>query len=305
MSRLAAPILLLLATMACATASARTTPTSEPTASPAHEDVEFHSLGITLSGTIFVPAKTVAAVVLVDGAGKTLRKTGLARVLANQGIASLTYDKRGVGKSGGVYAGPEVHTNNVTPENLQLLSADATAAVDVLSNRFAGHHVPIGLIGFSQGGWIAPLVATRSPRVKFMVFWSGPVVTTYEAVRFEFFTDHKAEFWDHHTEAEVREHLRSNPHQYPFIDTDPVESLQKLSLPGLWLFGGRDVSVPTGLSIERLRALAASGKPFEYELYPEADHQLVEDTAIPAIVGWIYKTVGARGELADLGRRPQ
>ena len=79
MSRLAAPILLLLATMACATASARTTPTSEPTASPAHEDVEFHSLGITLSGTIFVPAKTVAAVVLVDGAGKTLRKTGLAR----------------------------------------------------------------------------------------------------------------------------------------------------------------------------------------------------------------------------------
>ncbi len=296
MRRISARILCLLATMACAISSAQTAPTTK--------NIEFQSRGITLSGIIVIPAKTVAAVVLVDGAGQTLRKTGMAQMLANHGIAALTYDKRGVGKSGGVYAGPEVHTNNVSPENLDLLAADATAGVDVLAHEFARHPVPIGLIGFSQGGWIAPIAATRSPRVKFMVFWSGPVTTTRESVRFELLTGHSPEFWDHHTETEVREHIRSDPDRYPFIDTDPVETLRKQSIPGLWLFGGRDVNVLTGLSIERLQALAASGKPFEYLLYPDAGHQLVEDTAIPAIIQWIYKTVGARGELPAVGRGP-
>ena len=304
MSRIAACVFWLLATTAGAISSAQTPPASEPAVSPVIKDVEFQSRGITLSGIIVIPAKTVAAVVLVDGAGQTLRKTGVAQVLANQGIAALTYDKRGVGKSGGVYAGPEVHTSNASPVNLDLLAADATAAVGVLSHQFARHPVPIGLIGFSQGGWIAPLAATRSARVKFMVFWSGPVVTVRESVRFEILTGHDPEFWDHHTEAEVREHIRSDPDRFQFIDTDPVESLQELSIPGLWLFGGRDVNVLTGLSIERLRALAASGKPFEYELFPEAGHQLVDDTAIPAIVGWIHKTAGTSRELPAVGRRP-
>jgi hypothetical protein len=55
--------------------------------------------------------------------------TGFAKWLAGQGVAALTYDKRGVGKSGGAYAGPEVGTNNVGPANLKLLVGDAAAAV--------------------------------------------------------------------------------------------------------------------------------------------------------------------------------
>jgi uncharacterized protein len=120
------------------------------------------------------------------------------------------------------------------------------------------------------------------------------LVTTREALRFELLTEAKAEFRDHHTEAEVREHIRSDPDRYEFTDTDPVESLRKLSIPGLWLFGGRDVSVPAEISIERLRMLSANGKPFEYQLFPEADHQLVENTALPIIVDWIHKTAGRR-----------
>jgi uncharacterized protein len=97
------------------------------------------------------------------------------------------------------------------------------------------------------------------------------LVTTREALRFEFLTEAKADFWDHHTDAEVREHIRSDPDRHELIDTDPVESLRKPSIPGLWLFGGRDVSVPAEISIERLRTLSANGKPFEYRLFPEAD----------------------------------
>ena len=93
------------------------------------EDVTFTSAGITLAGTLFTPKHPVAAVVLVHGSGQEKRMLGIATRLASRGLVVLTYDKRGVGKSGGVYAGPEVGTNNVDATNLDLLATDASAAV--------------------------------------------------------------------------------------------------------------------------------------------------------------------------------
>ena len=124
-----------------------------------------------------------------------------------------------------------------------------------------------------------------------MILWSGPLVTTLEQLRFQFLTDGKADFWDVHTEAEVREHVRSDPDRYVFVPTDPVDSLRKLSVPGLWLYGGRDVSVPVRMSIERLEALAASGKPFEYVTFPDSGHQLRFDQALAASLHWLTKTI--------------
>jgi uncharacterized protein len=268
----------------------------EPTA----PDVSFQSGGITLSGTLLTPSRPVAAVVLVHGSGRALRNVGLAQRLAADGIAVLTYDKRGVGQSGGVYAGPEVGTNNVSPGNLGLLAGDAAAAVEELSRRLAPRDIPIGLIGFSQGGWIVPLVAVRTPAVKFMICWSGPLVTTLEQLRFQFLTDGRADFWDHHTEAEVRGHIRSDPDRFVFAATDPADSLRQLSIPGLWLYGGRDVNVPVKLSIERLDSLAAGGRPFEHQLFPELGHSLRDDEALPALLAWLRKTAGAsQGQVSN------
>ena len=260
----------------------------------AANEVRFRSGDVTIAGIEVIPANIWAAAVLVQGSGRTERMTGFAKWLASQGVAVLTYDKRGVGKSGGLYAGPEVGTNNVDPENLSLLAGDAAEAVRVLSRRIPKQRVPIGLIGFSQGGWIVPLTAIRSPAVKFIILWSGPVVTTREQLRFQFFTDGKADFWDHHSEAEVREHVQSDADRFQFIDTDPAQALRQLSMPGLWLYGVRDVNVPVQLSIERLRALAATGKPFEYRLFPELGHQHSENDAFPAIVEWLKKTPGIK-----------
>ncbi|MGL6128473.1 alpha/beta hydrolase, partial [Chryseobacterium artocarpi] len=69
-------------------------------------NVTFTSSGISLSGTIFKPDHATAAVVIVHGSGQEKRMTEFATLLADNGIAVLTYDKRGVGESGGVYAGP-------------------------------------------------------------------------------------------------------------------------------------------------------------------------------------------------------
>lgn len=254
-------------------------------------EVEFRSGNITLSGTLVVPSNMVAAVVFVHGNGRQTRNVGLADALAHLGVATLTYDKRGVGKSGGVYAGPEVGTNNVDPRNLSLLAQDASAAAAKLVHEIRSPRIPVGFLGMSQAGWIIPLAALRTPDVKFMILWSGPLVTTLEQLRFQFFTDGKEDFWDHHSETEVREHIRSDPDRYKFVATDPVDSLRKLSIAGLWVYGERDVFVPVGMSIERLQALAARGKPFEYRLLPASGHDLPFPQALSASREWLNKIV--------------
>jgi len=262
-------------------------PVNEP--APARRDVQFRNGDITLSGTLVMPSHMVAAVVWVDGAGQTRCDVPSALALARDGVATLTYDKRGVGKSGGVYAGAEVGTNNIDPRNLDLLAGDASAAVTKLTHEISSPRTPVGLLGPSMAGWIIPLAAVRNPDVKFMILWSGPLVTTLEQLRFQSLTDGRADFWDHHTEAEVREHIRSDPDRWVFVVTDPVDSLRKLSIPGLWLYGGRDVNVPVRLSIERLKALAANGKPFEYRLFPGSGHHLPFDQALSTSLDWLMK----------------
>src|SRR5687767_2670018 len=89
------------------------------------QNVKFESRGATLAGSVLIPEKTFAAVVIVHGSDPVKREMEFAKRLAKEGIAVLTYDKRGVGESGGVYAGPSVGTNNIDTANLNLLSHDA------------------------------------------------------------------------------------------------------------------------------------------------------------------------------------
>jgi len=236
------------------------------------ENIQFKSVGVTLAGTIFKPKHPYAAVVLVHGSGQEKKMTSMASLLAKQGIAVLTYDKRGVGESGGVYAGPEVGTNNIDPANLNLLALDASAASNALLTHLPTNNGPLGLIGFSQAGWVIPLAATKNSKLSFMILFSGPVVTTLEQLRFQFYTESKNNFWETHTEVEARKHVSSDPDRYQFADTDPRDALAKLSIRGLWLFGGKDVQIPVGLSIEHLNVLKGEGKTYDYRLFPELGH---------------------------------
>lgn len=254
------------------------------------ENVEFNSVGVTLAGTIFKPRHAYAAVVLVHGSGQEARMMGMASLLARNGIAVLTYDKRGVGKSGGVYAGPEVGTNNIDSANLNLLALDASAASNELLAHLPAHHGPLGLMGFSQAGWIIPLAAKENRKVNFMILFSGPVVTALEQLRFQFYTQGNSSFWETHTEAEARDHIRSDADRYQFADTDPRDALAKLSIRGLWLFGGKDVQAPVRLSIEHLKALKAQGKAYDYQLFSELGHNTSSSKShepVNAAIQWI------------------
>ncbi|MBP6385782.1 MAG: alpha/beta hydrolase [Pseudarcicella sp.] len=236
------------------------------------QDVKFESQGITLAGSIVKPKNPFAAIVIVHGSDPVKREMEFAKRLAKEGIAVFTYDKRGVGESGGVYVGPSVGTNNIDTTNLNLLSSDANEAVDAFRSYLKDKKIKIGLVGFSQAGWIIPITACKNPQVEFMVLFSCPTITTLEQLRFQFYTNGNDNFWENHTDIEALDHTKNDLDKFQFVATDPKKSLNTLSIPGLWLFGEKDIQVPVKMCIEQLNAFKVQGKPFEYALFSTLGH---------------------------------
>lgn len=254
------------------------------------QDVKFESQGVILAGSILTPKKPFAAVVIVHGSDPVKREMEFAKRLAKEGIVVLTYDKRGVGESGGIYVGPSVGTNNIDTTNLNLLSHDASAAVNTFRTYLKNKKIKIGLVGFSQAGWIIPITANKNPQVEFMVLFSCPTITTLEQLRFQFYTNGNNNFWDNHTEADAREHTINDPDKYQFATTDPKIFLNTLSIPGFWLYGEKDIQIPVKLCIEQLNTFKVQGKHYEYTLFPKLGHNTTSDsdkTPFDISIQWI------------------
>jgi dipeptidyl aminopeptidase/acylaminoacyl peptidase len=72
------------------------------------------------------------------------------------------------------------------------------------------------------------------------------------------------------------------PHGY-----DPRPVLDGLTVPGLWLLGGADRSIPTPETVAILDALIARGKPFSKVVFPDADHSMRGANIWPEIDRWL------------------
>jgi pimeloyl-ACP methyl ester carboxylesterase len=143
--------------------------------------VENKAAGVKLAGTLTLPksGERFAAVLLISGSGAQDRDESLlghrpflvlADYLTRRGIAVLRLDDRGVGGSTGDLP------NSTTDD----LAGDALAAVEFLKSCPEIDPRRIGLVGHSEGGLIAPLAASRSDDVKFIVLLAGPGVTGEE-----------------------------------------------------------------------------------------------------------------------------
>lgn len=252
------------------------------------EDIEFVSHGDKLSGSIVFPAdmKVSSAVVFVHGSGPQTRNMEWARLFAADGIAALVYDKRGAGKSGGKYESEQ----SVGERNIVLLADDAASALDALSKHPALQGVPLGLTGISQAGWIVPIAAEKNRVVNFMVLWSGPVCKVSEE---DIFSKYTADADRDGKVPSYAQALKSRKQKYiwpDFLgkDSDPTESLAKLQIPGLWIFGENDGSVPVDLSIERLKKLKSAGHQYNYVLFSGLGHNNVPETFSTA-TDWIKR----------------
>jgi pimeloyl-ACP methyl ester carboxylesterase len=128
--------------------------------------------GVDLAATLTLPSGKAphAAIVPLHPASERSRDQLLFRhlveVLPPRGIAVLRYDRRG----------------DDVPFEDQV--ADANSAVDLLRARSDIDPSRIGLWGFSQGAWIAPLVAAGSDRIAFLVLLASTGVSPAEQMRY-------------------------------------------------------------------------------------------------------------------------
>ncbi|MEL7375893.1 MAG: alpha/beta fold hydrolase [Bacteroidota bacterium] len=133
--------------------------------------------GVTLAGTLTMPdgERPKAVAILVSGSGPQNRDEEIALFnhrpflvlsdhLTRQGVAVLRYDDRGVAESTGDFA-------SATSADF---ASDVRAIVNYVRTRRELKEIPLGIIGHSEGGMIAPLVAAERGFVDYIVMLAGP-----------------------------------------------------------------------------------------------------------------------------------
>ena len=268
---------------------------------------------VRLAGTLTLPAGRgpFPAVVLIAGSGAHTRDETvfghaiflvLADHLTRHGIAVLRYDKRGLGQSTGDYAA-------ATSTDF---AADADAGVAYLKTRPEIDGRRIGLIGHSEGGVIAPMVAERDPAVAFLVLMAGSAVPgdqiimaqsraiaavagvpdaalTANAAFERRFLDAAMSAKDQKSaELAVRAVLKdagmpegaidaqakaaSSDWYRFFLSHDPAPALRRLRRPILAIIGSKDLQVPADQNLPALREALKSDSAAEVVELPGLNH---------------------------------
>jgi pimeloyl-ACP methyl ester carboxylesterase len=247
--------------------------------------VRFSNSDITLAGTLSLPLMKGRhpAVIMISGSSGGIRDKGLPQFFAQHGIAALAYDKRGFGASSGTIAGATVND----------MAGDAAAGVRYLQKRPDIDPARVGVWAISQGGWMAPVVATTTPNVAFMILHAGPAVSprrqgrmelentfpaygytpdeirdavAYQSLSFDAMINDDAyerlqAAYQKARESGARwvwkpatkEDLRARWIR-PNLDFDPVPFLEQVKCPVLAFFGENDVLVPPDGNVSIMEA---------------------------------------------------
>ena len=260
------------------------------------EDVSFlnPAARIRLAGTLTLPPGQgpFPAVVLISGSGPQNRDEEilghkpfliLADDLTRRGVAVLRVDDRGVAASQGDFSAATSFD----------FAEDVQAAVTFLRSRHDVASRRIGLIGHSEGGMIAPLVASRDPQLAFVVLLAGPGVpgdqillaqdaliaratgvpetaisaeakTTRDVLDLAKRAPDRASARQAIVErlhadgvtgaaAEAQARRMSSDWLRAFLKYDPAATLRLLRLPVLAVGGSLDLQVPTAQNLPALR----------------------------------------------------
>jgi len=266
------------------------------------EEVAYDNQGenVTLAATLTIPQGKgpFPAVVLITGSGPQDRDESLlghkpflvlSDYLTRHGIAVLRADNRGTAKSSGVFA-------TATTADF---ATDTEAGIAYLKTRKEVDPHRIGLIGHSEGGLIAPMIAARSKEVAFLVMMAGTgvpgdqiLVAQGEAIEiangkspdeaaqgavkrramFALVETEKDEavletklkemMAGEVPEAQMEMQIRqiTSPWLRYFLTYDPAMALRKLTCPVLAINGALDTQVPPKLNLPAIRkALVESG----------------------------------------------
>lgn len=248
--------------------------------------------GIRLGGTLTRPTNAVGAspaVVTITGSGQQDRDEYIpyaggirlfrqvADTLGRRGIAVLRIDDRGIGASGG---DPQNSTSADFADDIRAALAFLRARADIDASRLA-------LVGHSEGGLIAPMIAATDPQLKAIVSLAGPAYTGLDIVRYQqrFAIDHdpgvKPERRDSAYRA-AREALDQTAAQKPwlafFLSHDPLATARKVQAAALILQGETDRQI-TAEQAEKLGAAMRAGgnRDVTVRVFPQLNHLFIHD----------------------------
>jgi hypothetical protein len=275
------------------------------------EDVRFQSGGFTLAGTLRLPLAKGRhpAVFLLPGSGAADREAEsfYADYFARHGIATLVYDKRGTGSSGGDYR----------DESFNDFATDALAGIHFLQRRAEIDPRRTGLSGRSHGGMVGPLAASLSKDVAFIINVSGAGVSPHQQMTYQMQMEMRRDGFSEADIADAVAYLNQKwevartggegwdklqaatqnardkkwlPRAQPAskledilpswklqMGYDPMPALERVKCPILTVFGELDISTPVKQTIANYQtAVSKSGNSdYTFKVFPNADHSLL------------------------------
>lgn len=226
---------------------------------------------INLAGMLMLPEGKgpFPVVVFIHGSGPSKRNSvwyvSVAKYLVSHGIAVALPDKRGCEKSEGEWIGADFNH----------LASDVLSAVEYVKRQDIFSASQIGILGMSQGGWIAPLAAGQSNDIDFVATMSGATVTTDEQLVYEEINNMEpytfrfiAKFFAPLTARRINK----TAHQKALVGFDPIPYWNQVSVPVFMAFGGEDSNVPVDRCIQRLHANKLN--QFLVNVYPRGGHAI-------------------------------
>ena len=257
------------------------------------EDVTVHTpAGLALTGTLTIPnarAGRVPAVVTITGSGAEDRDERIPMVegyrpfwqiadtLARRGVATLRLDDRGINGSD---AGPP----NATSADY---ADDIRAGLAYLQTRPEIDGARLALVGHSEGGIIAPMVAASDTSLKGIVLMAGTAYTGRRILAYQQqnAVDHATTLTPEERQDALAESARATDRlaagsawvRY-FLDYDPVATARKVKVPVLILQGETDQQVTPEQADTLAAAFRAGGdRDVTMRKFPDTDHLFLAD----------------------------
>lgn len=277
------------------------------------QDVTYRSGDITIAGTLTLPAAPgpYPAVILLNGSGENDRNEEVfghkpflvsADALTRAGYAVLRTDKRGVGGTGGILADADYSD----------LAGDVVAGLHFLRSNREIDPDRIGLLGHSEGGYLAPLVASQpANRIAFVIMMAGPAASgqavllaqnrallaarhasaneVADQIGFvdtlttllrngdpdearQYATEHNAALPPDQRQPESAIDGYLSTNFTSFVDYDPAAALQSLRMPVLAFYGSKDLQVPADQNAPLARTLLASDPDADVHVFEGLNH---------------------------------
>ena len=237
------------------------------------ENVVFKNADASLDGTLTLPEncdRETPVLLMASGSGPHNRDgemfnhrpfAVIADFLARQGVATLRYDDRGVGKSSG-------KTKNISIEDIML---DAESGLECLRSRFRN----IGVLGHSEGGTVAFMLAQRG-KVDFIVSLAGSVLKMEDVLDEQLRMRLKSAGKD---EREIAKSLPALKKAFVkddgirrYLDYDPIDAVKATHCPVFALNGEKDTQVLCEKHLSVLRDNLVPKEKVKIKSYPGLNH---------------------------------